>query len=256
MMTLMFDTIGLLSVASNSFLVSITQRQRVAQIQGRPIYAVSNVAIIPLSSQADASRAITQARKDGSQGDARLDQSSSEDEMPGEETDEGETEIASEPASPSRKSFRARGISVSSIAEDVIGRQVRFGRFAANWLSRKNLGLPRPGPLSMDVPESPFDDEPSPQADADKDTKTPVPDQAKEGPLETKYDQATELLPKLVRYTKLIFSSHNFFFAYDYDLTRPISAQEARNGHQPLYKVVDPLVCSARVLLLYVHLAD
>jgi hypothetical protein len=55
-------------------------------------------------------------------------------------------------------------------------------------------------------------------------------------------DQAAELLPKLIRYTKLLFASRNFFYAYDYDLTRSFEAQEVRNGHQPLHKAVDPLV--------------
>lgn len=246
---------GLLSVASYSFLVSITQRQQVAQIQGRPVYAVTNVAIIPLSSQADANRAISQARKDVVQDDGGLDESASEEEdIPDNETDEAATEINSAPASPNRETFHhSRDASVNSIAEDVIGKKVRFGSFAANWLSRKNLGLPtRPAALKEETPASPFGDVPSPSEQSAKDeeaTEVSAPEEANSPLVENKDQssqqqmQKSDLLPKTLRYTKLLFASHSFFFAYDYDITRPFSGQEARNGNPPLYKVVDPLVC-------------
>ncbi|KAF3397739.1 Phosphatidylinositide phosphatase SAC2 [Penicillium rolfsii] len=252
-----YGLVGLLSVASCSFLVSITQRQQVAQIQGRPVYAVTNVAIIPTSSKADATREIARARKEVSQGDPDLD-SPSEEEVSDNVTDEADTEISSVPTSPVRETLHARGPSVSSIAEDVIGKRVRFGRFAANWLSRKNLGLPRPGALEQEVSESPFDDPPRMAVDAPqvKNEAVEVAEAAvpQEAEIEAAFaatvhnhdgrpssDQAAELLPKLIRYTKLLFASRNFFFAYDYDLTRSFEAQEVRNGHQPLHKAVDPL---------------
>jgi hypothetical protein len=240
-----------LSVASYSFLVSITQRQQVAQIQGHPIYSVTNVAIIPISSQADASRAIAQAKKESSQEEATIDSSSDEDDLPDNETDtaEAEAEIGSLPASPNRNTSHVRGNSIGSIAEDVLVKKVRFGRFAANWLSRKNLGLPRPGALEPDVPESPFDETSGPSGDASEAAHEAVDEVLVEG-IEAqsdaenpKYGQAAELLPKLLRYTKLLFASHNFFFAYDYDLTRSLHMQEARKDRLPLHKVVDPLVC-------------
>ncbi|KGO74085.1 Synaptojanin, N-terminal [Penicillium italicum] len=244
-----YGLIGLLSVASSSFLVSITQRQQVAQIQGRSIYAVTNVAIIPVSSQADASRAITQAKKESSQEEIAIESSSDEDDLPDNETDraEAEAEIGSLPASPTRDTSHARGTSVGSIAEDVIVKKVGFGRFAANWLSRKNLGLPRPGTLEQDVPETPFDKASSSPGDASE-TKHEALDEAlseetgaQSEPDRPKSDQAAELLPKLLRYTKLLFASQNFFFAYDYDLTRSLHTQEARKDQLPLHKVVDPL---------------
>ncbi|KAJ5312148.1 hypothetical protein N7508_002978 [Penicillium antarcticum] len=262
--------IGLLSVASYSFLVSITQREQVAQIQNRPVYAVTNVAIIPISSQADATRAIAQAGKDTVQEILSLDSSDDdEDDLPDNETDRAEAEIGSLPASPTRETHHARGASVGSIAEDVIGKRVRFGRFAANWLSRKNLGLPRPGAMEQDIPasspdsaaaqaqtqasaqvaKSPFDDDvssPSGEARGAKgellSLQADKPDAA--GDLDSdrlKSDQATDLLPKLLRYTRLLFASRNFFFSYDYDLTRSVYTQEARKDLLPLHKVVDPL---------------
>lgn len=60
-------------------------------------------------------------------------------------------------------------------------------------------------------------------------------------------DQTVELMPKLLRYTKLLFAGQNFFFAYDYDLSRQVTGQpldlEARRNHLPLHRMVDPLVC-------------
>lgn len=241
---------GLLSVASYSFLVSITQRQQVAQVQGRPVYAVTNVAIIPMSSQADATRAISQARQESSQEVPDLDSDSGEETIADNITDGAETEIGSAPTSPGREPSHVRGLSVGSIAEDVIEKRIRFGRFAANWLSRKNLGLPRPGALEQDVPESPFDDSPALSADGNeaKDevsepTVSRETDSSQQESNNARSDQAAELLPKLLRYTKLLFASHNFFFAYDYDLTRSFDAQEIWKEQLPLHKVVDPLVC-------------
>lgn len=53
--------IGLLTIASDTFLLCITRKEQVAQILGRPIYVIKDVAILPLSCQAEAERAIKQA---------------------------------------------------------------------------------------------------------------------------------------------------------------------------------------------------
>ncbi|KAJ5901676.1 hypothetical protein N7495_002204 [Penicillium taxi] len=249
-----YGLVGFLSVASSSFLVSITQRQQVAHIQGHPIYAVTNVAIIPVSSQEDATRAIAQARKEVSQDDPNLD-SDSEDDIPDNTPDGAEAEIVSAPTSPVHEKFHSRGMSMSSIAEDVIGK--RFGRFAATWLSRKPLGLPQPGPLEQDVAESPFDDTPRVSNDgseaAEKSTEA-GPSPKLEAPFSEDHlpgsDQAAKLLPKLLRYTKLLFASHNFFFAYDFDITRSLSSQTVRTDQIPLHRAVDPLYFWNRHLML------
>jgi hypothetical protein len=195
-----------------------------------------------------------------------VESSSDEDDLPDNDTDreeaeaEAEAEVGSVPASPTRDTSHVRGTSVGSIAEDVIGKKVRFGRFAANWLSRKNLGLPRPGALEQDVPESPVDEAPSPLGEAsdikDQDGKGDFPEEigtpSEDRP---KSAQASDLLPKLLRYTKLLFASNNFFFAYDYDLTRSLHTQEARKDQLPLHKVVDPSVCVYRGLGVYLLLS-
>ncbi|TKA72401.1 hypothetical protein B0A55_05856 [Friedmanniomyces simplex] len=55
--------VGLLNLVASSYLIAITGCDQVAQIKGRPIYAIRDVTLIPLSSQTDAERAITQAQK-------------------------------------------------------------------------------------------------------------------------------------------------------------------------------------------------
>ncbi|KAL4880959.1 SacI homology domain-containing protein [Aspergillus karnatakaensis] len=264
-----YGLIGLLSVASYSFLITITQRQQVAQIQGKPVYTIANVAVIPTSSHEDAIRAINQAKEGLLQGEENDDSdSASEDsDFSDAETDGGYTEISTAPASPVRETPHSRNDSISSnITENMIGKRLKFGRFAANWLSRKAMGLPGLGTTELNTDTGgipmvefqfkevdPVAARSASVANADEPT-TPVDDDA-----EPKEDQVEapatakpiELLPKLLHYTKLIFSSRNFFFSYDYDLTRPISAQPASSDtHLPLHRVADELYFWNRNLIL------
>ncbi|KAL4912814.1 SacI homology domain-containing protein [Aspergillus aurantiobrunneus] len=263
-----YGLVGLLSVASYSFLITITQRQQVAQIQGKPIYTIANVAIIPTSSHDDASRAITQAKESLLQGEESddSDTASEDTDVSDAETDGGDTEVNTAPTSPVRETRAARTDSISSnITEKMIGKRLRFGRFAANWLSRKAMGLPGLGTAELNtdtvgIPLVEFKDG-SPVADRSasaanteestapaKDDGVPPHDSDEESPTATK---PIELLPKLLRYTKLIFSSRNFFFSYDYDLTRPVNAQpSSSNGHLPLHKVADELYFWNRNLMM------
>lgn len=303
---------GLLSVASYSYLISITQRQQVAQIQGNPIYAITNIALIPTSSRADALRAITQAKEHPSQPepgpeDANLASSDGEDaaddddgedgnSLTDAETDGGETDISTVPDSDSQppahapgeqekegESARPPGRSINSIAEDVFGKRVRFGRFAASWLSRKTLGLPGFGTVDRGTTEMLLrtNDEAAKEdpeshaaisamskeegAGGEANAKEPVvpgeegppsPETGVEAKPQSSDQTVEELLPKLLRYTTLLFASRNFFFSYDYDLTRQIGGQEPRNGYRPLHRVVDPLVSSILQKTILCYKAD
>ncbi|KAI9373118.1 SacI homology domain-containing protein [Aspergillus egyptiacus] len=258
-----YGLVGLLTVASYSFLITITQRQQVAQIHNKPVYAIANVAVIPTSSQADATRAITQATEGSGPGieNDESDTASEASEISDTDTEEGDVNVKTVPTSPVREAPHSRADSISSnITENMVRKRLRFGRFAANWLSRKAMGLPGLGTaeLNMDTEtvEIPLvtwngagdkiaarsasaanvEEQP---AEPENDDKSPAPKEEAQPPTTTK---PIELLPKLLRYTKLIFSSRNFFFSYDYDLTRPITAQaSASNGHLPLHKVADEL---------------
>lgn len=267
--------LGLLSVAPYSFLIPITQRQQVAQIQGNPIYAVKNIALIPTSSHADAVRAIAQVKehllKDGASDLETEDDDDDGSSIADTDTDAGEDISSTVPDLDSQHtagpSAHARGRSITSIAEDVLGKNVRFGRFAASWLSRKTLGLPGFGTVDRDTTEMllrkdsrSVKDAPGGQSVVGKEAKpeeettldeeqTPL---SEAGVLQSS-DHMMELLPKLLRYVKLLFaSSQNFFFSYDYDITRHIGAQEPRNGHRPLHTVVDPLVSRIDLTPLFI----
>lgn len=281
---------GLLSVASYSYLISITQRRQVAQIQGKPIYVVTNVALIPISSQTEANRAISQARdylrkaEAGSgTGSGTAEDITSED-LPDDETDGGDdddgADVPSAPTSPGRElsSQQPRTGSSSSIAEDVIGKKVAFGRTAASWLSRRALGFPglgrggqeRGGSASAaaenntnnnddngsnenkndETATAPQGSDEAPQVNNETAEQTVQEEDAEVKPKEissSRTDRTVVLLPKLLRYTKLLFSSQNFFFAYDYDLTRQIGVNEVPKSSLPLYRVVDPQVCCGSI---------
>ncbi|GKZ35052.1 hypothetical protein AbraIFM66950_005492 [Aspergillus brasiliensis] len=263
-----YGLVGLLSVASYSFLISITQRQQVAQIQGKPIYAVTNVAVIPTSSQADAIRAISQAKESLSHGEGGPGETASDDSstISDTETESGDTEVGTVPASPEQEITHSRARSVGSIAEDVIGKRVRFGRFAANWLSRKTLGLPGLGTVGHDPAEPPVEDDKSESETVPSevnDERTSPISQSHDATPKTlgepfPSDPTVELLPKLLRYTKMIFSSQNFFFAYDYDLTRQFGTQEESSlkNHLPSHKIVDELYFWNRHLMTPFIAAD
>ncbi|PLB33473.1 SacI domain protein [Aspergillus candidus] len=246
-----YGLVGLLSVASYSFLIAITQRQQVAQIQGKPVYAVTNIAVIPTSSLKDASHAIAQARESSRQGD---DDDDEQDEIESDgtasdsETDAGDTDVGTAPSSPVQTEHSLHNRS-NSIAEDVMGKRVPFGRFAANWLSRKTLGLPGLGTVDHDGNGSMLDTK-----DADvqgsptgSDTEEALAASGSESSPErgegpSSSPSVVELLPKLLRYTKLIFASHNFFFAYDYDLTRNYGTSDlSAKSLLPPHKVADEL---------------
>lgn len=224
---------------------------------------ISDVAVIPISSQADANRAIAQAREHMTQGALSQDETASEEAISDVETDGGDMEIGSLPPSPIREPFHSRGRgSINSIAEDVIGKKVRFGRFAANWLSRKTLGLPGLGTVDQDKPETVAENtaneaaEPREAAPMVKEAPTFAPSDTG-SPSEPTEDLPTsnpmvEFLPKLLRYTRLLFASHNFFFAYDYDITRYIGSQDlSRTDFLPLHKAVDELVSAGVSQFLY-----
>lgn len=50
------------------------------------------------------------------------------------------------------------------------------------------------------------------------------------------------LLPKILKTTKLYFSSRSFFFSHDLDLSRSWSRQTETHSSLPLWKLYDPLV--------------
>ena len=259
-----------MSIASNAYLISISRRQQVAQIRGSPIYVVTGVALIPLTSQSDANSAIKQNKEslrlelgsDRAEADEEDTGSSDEeraridDDLTGDE--HHDASLASTSRTESKKA--AEG---TSIVQDVIGRQGQYGRFAEKWFSRKGWKTEgrRAQGMSQDGLDKAKSQASHPKAVQDASPVLPISEteevtgwtesgkdtivkqKSTEDPEDTAaVDITNSLIPKLLRTTKMLLSSRSFFFSYEYDITRRFGTQEGRMGHLPLHKSVDQLV--------------
>ncbi|KAF3920006.1 Synaptojanin-1 [Orbilia brochopaga] len=126
---------GILSVPSGSWLIAITKRSPVAEIKGRQIFVITDIALIPLNSKSDAEAAIARVRakfaKRNPNGTA-VEDSESDDEYDGESLLSSDDDVNDDPPrQPSHNRTK------SSIAEDVIGKKGLYGRFAERWFSKR-----------------------------------------------------------------------------------------------------------------------
>ncbi|CAN9088279.1 unnamed protein product [Alternaria alternata] len=261
--------VGLLKVATSYFLISISDREQVALIRGKPIYKITNVALIPLSSQADADKAIVATRdhlkrRNRAPGlDDEDTDSESEDGAPSV-TDSIVEDSSSAPSEVKDTVTGQKGTAAqkTSVAEDVIQRKGVYGRFADKWFSRKgwsadnrrlqglsseeNLAaknVPQNVDSGMPKEEEQPKTESKPDAipTSDKDISEPVSPEAIPKALSGEKDAATvALLPKILQTTKMYFSSGNFFFSYDYDISHGIGQQQPSSS-VALFKQFDPL---------------
>jgi hypothetical protein len=286
--------VGVLTLASASFLVSISKRNQVAQVKGRPIYLVTDVALIPLSSQSDADAAITQARNRLKQ-NFRPDDSDESDSDLFSEEELSQSAVDDEPESPKREipspptqNSAADHARRTSIAEDVIGKQGKYGRFAERWFSRRGWSAQGRRMQGMSTENNPAQAQPktgmASEAPAEKEpsqkegqeVEPPIPSDLNEEPKAEEAmpapstptssgqekdpakqlspvsedimstssgpdDVTAALAPKIVRITKLMFSSNNFYFSYDYDISHSLSNQPAPSAYLPLFKLFDPV---------------
>ncbi len=256
--------LGLLTVSSRSYLISILRRQQVAQIWGKPIYVITSVAFIPLSSQSDAHDAITEAKESlhkQTEDDRVGDSDSSDDEDHKSIDAQGnlsgdddltlpatpEPTVGSTPGPPFAAPKRN-----STIVEDVIEKKGQYGRFADRWFSRKGWSVEKRRTQGMST------NEPQPVEDLQKDIVTGdgvrdsngkykgagsfKSDQNPTKAGESKDDVANSLLPKLIKTTKLMLASQSFYFSYDYDITRRLGSKDVSSSDVRFHKKVDPLV--------------
>lgn len=256
-----------MSVASNAYLISISHRQQIALIRGSPIYVITGVAIIPLSSQLEASTAIQQAKETSRQeagDDTSLDQDVGSSDEEGGHLDDSLSGDGHHDASirPETLPDSGKSTTSTSIAQDVIGKQGQYGRFAERWFSSK--GWKTDGRRAQGMSDEASVKE-KPQASVAEDgkariiapsTSTPGDNGSTEGDkaaveqpeaAETSEDSSVRnvtnnLVPKLLRTTKMLLSSRSFFYSYDYDITRRMGTQERRGGDGPLHQAADPLV--------------
>ncbi|KAI4955238.1 hypothetical protein J4E91_001096 [Alternaria rosae] len=261
--------IGLLKVATSYFLISISDREQVATVRGKPIYKITDVALIPLSSQADADKAIAATRdhlKRRNRAPGLEDEDSDSDSEDGAPsvTDSLVEDSSSTPSEVKDSVTGQKGSAQhkTSVAEDVIQRKGVYGRFADKWFSRKgwsadnrrlqglsseeNLAAKNvPQNVDSGVPKEEEQPKSESKPDAiptdDKDISEPVSPEAIPKALSGDKDATTvALLPKILQTTKMYFSSGNFFFSYDYDISHGIGQQQASSS-VALFKQFDPL---------------
>ncbi|EHY54367.1 hypothetical protein HRR83_008050 [Exophiala dermatitidis] len=250
--------IGLLSIASTSFLIAITQREQVAQIFGKPVFVITDIALLPLSSQSEADKAITAAtasRASTEQTESVVEDSESEL-SDAEDDDDGSLSSDTEPQTPvdKKQGTLHRSSSATSIARDVWNNRVQYGRFASQWFSRRGWGAAGKnggGNSSNQVQTSTTDDngttaEVSPSEGGaaaaanrlePKDDGMPEDEQAEQIMTDGSIKDA---LPKILRTTKMILTSGSFFFSYDFDLTRRLAVTKGATK-APSPESLDPL---------------
>jgi hypothetical protein len=255
-------------------LISISRREQVAQIRGKPIYSINEVALIPLSSQSDAEQAIVRAResqqrhsKTGNIGEDFESESESSEDDRGDDNISLTEDVSAPSTPPSELSDPPAGAHKrkTSIAEDVIHRRGLYGRFAQKWFSRggwasdsrRAQGLSSEEDLkrTKELQQNPAD-----AVEADKDHQDHVenlesfgehksdevtqdPPQEIEGTAQAQAEETRiPMLPKVLTVSKMLFSSKNFYFAYDYDLSRSLMNQPTSPSSLPLHRNFDPLV--------------
>jgi hypothetical protein len=255
-------------VASVSFLIAITRREQVAQIFGRPIYVVTDVALVPLSSQSEAEKGISAAVRQ-KETTPDTDEDSSDAESTVEESDDVRSaEDTHEAPSPSddvrTKSDKGDTTTTTNIAEDVFARRGPYGKFASQWLTKKGWGLPgmrTPSKAPGATPEpnlttnlasiqrptasSITQETNSRQIDSlalehAPESRPSGQDEDAASPGEREY--ALPLLSKLLQSTRLILSSRSFYFSYDFNITRRMGDPRMLPSKPLLHEDIDPLV--------------
>ncbi|KAI5783604.1 SacI homology domain-containing protein [Geopyxis carbonaria] len=270
---------GLLTLSpSNAFLIAITGREQVASIRGKfPVYVVTNVALIPLSSRKDAQAAIEKANAakrhaaatDGSASDTEGEIEADEEDSNAIVDDDVQEDVAEAGKAAAATAKHQR--SNSSIGEDVIGRKGAYGRFAEKWFSKRGWAVDRRRAegMSTEPPERPTsptiipdkvpndegqkrpENQPAPsdspeivegkQGGHKEEEKGPVQETVEEAADAMKESVTHSLTPKLLHTTRLLLAgSRSFYFSYDYDITRSWASQVNNSSGFSLFKIVDP----------------
>jgi hypothetical protein len=201
-------------------LISITQREQVAQIFGKPIFVITDVAFTPLTSQTEANKAIAEAiaAQKGVSLDHGTDSSDESDLEPTREPQTPGDPIDTSPTPDDHRPLQERSASGTSIVKDVISNRGQYGKVASQWFSRKAwaqgkvasaTGLERPS-------NDPTSDASQTLASSDERLEKEAGNMVA---TTSSQDAAVALIPKILKSTRLILTSRSFFFSYDTDLT-------------------------------------
>lgn len=221
---------GLLTIASDTFLLCITRKEQVAQILGRPIYVIKDVAILPLSCQAEAERAIKQAgaglqkAKTSQEPEvvSSLSEESGSDSF--EENSVADPELQTPPD--------GRGEGSTSVVQNVFERKGEYGRFTSQWFSRRGWALDNKGMRTGTTPQTVREDQtPQPGTaglNSENDSLPPISSMLHQyngggeavSTQTSTHDAAAEMVPKILRRTVLLLTSRSFYFSYEFNITK------------------------------------
>jgi hypothetical protein len=228
----------------------------VAQIRSKAVYAVRDVALIPLTSQPEADKVINntltsaqQRKSAGTDTDTEL----SDGEEDAETSSIGGDDVPEEAAAVDPpKGVLAKG---TTFTKNVIQDRGRYGRFATKWFSKNgsNANVRRKQGLSSDESATPSQPEQK-LGEASQGTETAAAD-PESNKSESQADQATNageppkekraietLSRRIERTARLYFSSSGFYFSYDLDLSKRFSVHGTAISHSPIWKQFDPQV--------------
>lgn len=169
-------------------MIVITDRQRVASIRGHAVFLVTRVVLVPITNHAEARHVIVDAARN----DERSAPSTRRPSADSVDTTSGQGKS------------NAQGVA-ASVAQDVIQRGGKYGRFAAGWFSSRGWTAEGRRSQGMSVSEAP-------------EIAVVPSDNAPD--LEQNDRRPPSLLSKLLRTTEAFFSTGGFYFSYDIDLTR------------------------------------
>lgn len=216
------------------------------------MYVITDVAILPLSSQKDASRSIAAAVESHSASDNST--TDTDTDVSDTEANDKSAQDHPEPETPSdRVPSKPQAPSSTSIARDVIANRGQYGRFAAQWFSKQGWsgagsasGLTRPMQHdSIDTTSSTADgnaavaaNQPQGSADVAAQEQAHEKDAIQmEGGI-----SVIEAIPKILRRTRMILTSGSYFFSYEFDLTRRLATTNGK-AIAPAKETLDPMVC-------------
>ena len=237
----------MLTLARAPYLITILRRESVAQIRGSQIFVITDIALIPITSQSEAEKAIEQTHESTTKGRGFDADSELSDDGQGLNDDVAEDGLEASLASPSEKNSidsQPGGPKRNSlnVVEDVIGKRGQYGRFTERWFSRKGWSTEKRRAQGMSTHQG------EKPRSADSSEERPQPTRAVPAESEQNIEAdssganiANALLPKLLRTTRMLLGSRSFFFSYDFDITRRIGSETNKSVELPLHRCVDPL---------------
>ncbi|KAK5107519.1 hypothetical protein LTR62_001049 [Meristemomyces frigidus] len=259
--------VGILDLVSSSYLVVITRSEEVARIDSKAIYAIKDVALVPLSSQTQAEQAVIQTTKSLSAAHARKEQPE-ESEIDDDEHVEHDVAETHEPAvevaalQPPKDGPLQKG---TSFVKNVVLDKGSYGRFATKWFtkggssegSRPQQGTRGEKELTHEqikqTPETQIINDDAAEAKAKSGDQSPAT--VRTAPTSKEEDEAKKqsfmdsLAPRIVRSVKLYFSASGFFFSYDHDLSGALTQRDNTDSSLPWWKRFDKLYFWNRHLL-------